>query len=155
MKGFTLIETIIALAVITTGFLGVLSLLATTQASFSLIRDGLVAAAMTQEGIELTRNIRDNNWLARRSWTEGILQSGSCVDIDRATFWSCGDNALYFDEGRGVFTHSAVGEPTVFSRSMNANLVSQDELRIVTTVSWSRRGIPFSFAVEEHLFNWK
>lgn len=156
-RGFTLVETIIAMAVIITGFLGVLALFSNIMSSFSMIRDGLVASSLAQEGIELARNARDNNWLSkpRRPWTEGVLNSGSCVDIDHATLFSCLSSELYFDDARGVFTHTVTASPTVFSRSVAATAVSTDELRVVATLSWSRRGIPFSFAVEEHLFNWR
>lgn len=151
--GFTLVEIIIVLAVITSGLLGALTLLSATQASFAVARDELTAAGLAQEGIELVRARRDSNWIARRVWTDGILGTGSCADIDNPTLFSC-SGTIYFDSGRGVFVHTP-GAPTAFSRLLAVSSVSPNELRILSTVSWQRRGTPFSLSVEEHLFNWK
>ena len=54
-------EAIVAIFVITTGIVGVLSLVTQTISSATFSKDKLIAAYLAQEGIEIVRNIRDTN----------------------------------------------------------------------------------------------
>jgi type II secretory pathway pseudopilin PulG len=64
-RSFTLLEVILAIAVLTAATAGVFSLIIQTFASASLNQSKLVAAYLAQEGLEIIRNIRDSNWLAQ------------------------------------------------------------------------------------------
>ena len=72
--GFTLIETIIAITVIG------LVITATAQLTQSSLRLGrvtmnqFVAYHLAEEGLEITRNIRDTNWLQNKAWNEGMSE---------------------------------------------------------------------------------
>jgi prepilin-type N-terminal cleavage/methylation domain-containing protein len=66
-KGFTLIEIIIAvfiLSIAVVGTYGAFSIMVTLNTNAS---DRLIASYLAQEGIEITRNIRDTNWLVGNS----------------------------------------------------------------------------------------
>ena len=67
-KGFTLLETIVAVAVIMVGLIAALVLINSSLFYVSLIKDRLIAANLNSEGLEVARNIRDNNWLNGRNW---------------------------------------------------------------------------------------
>ena len=61
-KGFTLIETLVALVLITIA-MGPVFLLTTSTINVSKrIEHNLIAANLSQEGVEVIRNIRDTNW---------------------------------------------------------------------------------------------
>ncbi|OHA08382.1 MAG: hypothetical protein A3B37_01610 [Candidatus Sungbacteria bacterium RIFCSPLOWO2_01_FULL_59_16] len=60
---FTLIETVVAVAVISAAVVGPFALATRGIASASLSKNRLVAANLAQEGIELVRAVRDNNVL--------------------------------------------------------------------------------------------
>lgn len=62
-KSFTLLETIVAIYVLLTGIVGVMSLSQQNLQSVSVFRNQLIAANLAQEGIELVRNQRDTNYL--------------------------------------------------------------------------------------------
>lgn len=72
-RGFTLIEVVIAIFILTVGVGGVFALVQQLPVSSSFNRSKLTAYYMAQEGLEAVRNIRDSNLLKRQNWTEGIL----------------------------------------------------------------------------------
>lgn len=62
-KAFTLLETLIALAVVSIGIMGAFTL---SLANLKTANDNyhrILAVNLAREGIELVRNIRDSNWL--------------------------------------------------------------------------------------------
>ena len=61
--GFGLIEVTISIYILIMGLLGIMSLLHQSQKAQYANENTLVAAQLAQEGIELVRNVRDNNWL--------------------------------------------------------------------------------------------
>src|SRR3989338_10642757 len=62
-NGFTLIEAMVALVLITVA-MGPVLILATSAINVaSRIEHNLIASNLAQEGIEVIRNIRDTNWL--------------------------------------------------------------------------------------------
>jgi len=74
--GQGLLETIIALGIIVSGIVGMLSLTISNQASSVEAADRLIAVHLAREGIEFARNMRDSNWIARAVWDTG-LENGS------------------------------------------------------------------------------
>ncbi len=62
-RGFTLLEGIIAITVISVGLTAALSLALSNLASSTGNEKRIVAANLAREGIELVRNQRDSNWL--------------------------------------------------------------------------------------------
>lgn len=75
--GQGLLETVIAIGIITSGLLAILTLVASNAraSEVNALRLGAVAAA--REGVEAVRAIRDANWLAGRVWNDGIAGSGT------------------------------------------------------------------------------
>ena len=61
MKGFTLLETMVALSVILAAVVGPVSLITRGLLSFSISKNKVIAANLAQEGIELVRLVRENN----------------------------------------------------------------------------------------------
>ncbi|MFA6048088.1 MAG: hypothetical protein WCV59_00030 [Parcubacteria group bacterium] len=60
--GFYLVEAIIALFLITVGLLVTVDLLSSTMKNTFEDRDNITAVLLAQEGVELVRNLRDNNF---------------------------------------------------------------------------------------------
>ena len=61
ITGFTMIETVVAFAVLTAAILGPLALVTYSLAQAKSARNKLIAVNLAQEGLELVRAIRDNN----------------------------------------------------------------------------------------------
>src|SRR5579872_5742052 len=73
-KGFTIIETLVAIAVLMIAIVGPLTIAeqALTQATFS--KDQMIASYLAEDAMESIRNIRDNNLLTGNgtSWLSGL-----------------------------------------------------------------------------------
>lgn len=63
LTGFTLIELIITIGVLTIGILGSFSLAIANSNNNKANKDRVIAGNLAREGLELVRNIRDSNWL--------------------------------------------------------------------------------------------
>lgn len=113
-KGFTLLETVAALAIIVLGIIGPVVLVTQGLVDFSSSKNKLIAVNLAQEGIELIRLVRDNNVLCdflkkqedpTSSWSwrkdpEGIkFSSQEELEGDVFNFHhcvSCGSASLHF-----------------------------------------------------------
>lgn len=63
-SGYSFIEVMVAVFLVTTGLLAAVYLVSKSLAQSLDSRDQQVADLLAQEGVELVRNVRDNNWLA-------------------------------------------------------------------------------------------
>ena len=94
--GFTLLEVVLAIFILSLSAFGGFSLIQSTVISASLSKQKLTAYYLAQESLEVVRNIRDGNWLKRREdsgvlWTDGILTGGECMDPRPTVCDSYGD----------------------------------------------------------------
>ena len=83
-NGFTIIELIISIFVLSVGIVGVFSAFSIVVILTSNAADNLTATYLTQEGMEIVSNIRDSNWInmdihpGLNSWLSG-LDLAECV----------------------------------------------------------------------------
>ncbi|MFH1292253.1 MAG: prepilin-type N-terminal cleavage/methylation domain-containing protein, partial [bacterium] len=80
-KGFTLIETIIAISLLTTGVVGSFALMQRVTSFTSISSSQFIASYLAQEGIEIIRNIRDTNYLELQDWDGGIDNANTGADF--------------------------------------------------------------------------
>lgn len=100
-RGFTLIETLVALALILMALVGPISLITRGIYSFSSSKSEVIAVNLAQEGIELIRLIRENNIACDRlngvapwAWNRGSsppagpgsAMSGTTLSVDISSF---------------------------------------------------------------------
>ncbi len=78
-SGQGLIETIVALGIIVSGIVGIMSLAIQNQTASEYSEERLIATNLAREGVEVVRNIRDTNWLSCEI-SSGVL---SCNDWDQ------------------------------------------------------------------------
>lgn len=95
-NGFTLLEVIFAIFILSISAFGGFALVQNTVVSASLNKQKLTAYYLAQESLEVVRNIRDGNWLEKRessgvSWTDGILTGEACMDPRPTVCDSYGD----------------------------------------------------------------
>lgn len=97
-SGQTLLEGIIAIAVVTVGLMGVVGLAISNEATARATGDRAVAAALAREGLEVAKHVRDSSWLANEPFGAGLLDGGSAYAIPRASIGAAGaDWYLQFD----------------------------------------------------------
>src|SRR3954464_3392894 len=74
IRGFTLLETMVAVSLLAVAIVAPMSLTAQSLASAYYARDEVTAFYLAQEGLEAVRNVRDNNILQNS-------QGGTLVDL--------------------------------------------------------------------------
>jgi len=134
-KGFTILEAIIAVSIIT---IGIISLLIFSQNAVLTIyhaRNNLTAVYLAKEGMENIRNIRDQNLLRGANWNSGISSRAVAP--------------LFIDDG---FYNQNTGTPTKFTREIIITSIPNfDGINVRTIVRWAEH----SFSIEENLYNWR
>ena len=119
LKGFSLMEALLATFLLSVGIVAVLSLMASSLRSSMVARDQEIATLLAQEGVELVRNVRDNNW-ADGNDSFNNLPSG-IKTLSR-------DGGGFYVEGSG--------SPTKFKRNIVIENVANETRIVTSTVVW-------------------
>ena len=80
-SGQTLIETIVAVFILTTALTAGLGLAIYAMGVSTTSQNQIVAASLAREGVEVIRVMRDSNWLVSDTNTNPNLQPTNCGDI--------------------------------------------------------------------------
>lgn len=160
-KGFTLLEVIIAIFIITVGVVGTISLIVQTLSGTAIASQRLIAAYLAQEGIEIIRNIRDTNWLegGDNPWNEGLTgcSNGCIADYKTPTQLDPplpAYNGQYLNIDTNGFYSYFGGTPTKFQRKITISSET-DVLTVKVSVIWREKGKTHSISLEEKLYNWR
>ena len=175
-KGFTLMEAIVAIFLLTVGIIGVSILITNTISSTRISTDKLIASYLAQEGIEIVRNIRDTNWLeGAASWDDGISVGDYEADYTNTQGFyhtcsfspftaNCEYDNLYPLRIDGGFYNYSGGTETKFRRRITifdkTDLSSPpdgtvDMFKISVLVTWQEKGKIHKVEAREDLYNWK
>ncbi|TSC74029.1 MAG: hypothetical protein G01um101444_389 [Parcubacteria group bacterium Gr01-1014_44] len=152
-SGFTLIELIISLFILIAITQAFIFISANVNSSF-MLRDSLIAANLTQEGIEVVRNIRDRDWFLGNGFGASLPNGSWRIQWNSpALLPLSGDPPLKKNLTTGVFSYDS-GADTVFRRTIELSAISATEIRVITTVNWDVKSIAKTTSAETHLFNW-
>ena len=181
-SGFTLLETMVAIAILLIAVVGPISLIGNSLHQIYYARDEMSAVNLAQEGIEAVRRVRDTNMIVRPSggWDKD-LKINKYYSVDSANMYiilggtgspsgflipfPCGGGCvptpqpIYLDSTTGLY-RQINGAPSVgwtstqFSRVVYINLVTPDEYTVMCTVTWTTGGQTGSVVVSENIFNW-
>lgn len=184
MKGFTLIETLVAIAILTLSVAGPLYTANRAIVAAETSRDQLVASYLAQEGVEYVRRVRDDAYLAAYSaggpdvsnvaWQNFLDSSpaASCrspqvctldpVESDGSPLSPCPGNVcaapLYLLANALYSQQNLSGaQETPFVRSVEIRDVpgTDDEKEVVSSVAWSFHGSAYSVVVADRLTPWQ
>ncbi len=153
-KGFTLVETLVTLVILTVALIPILNLSSGASRVSSDIQNNLVAAGLAQEGVEVIHAIRDTNWFNNQAFDSGLSDGVYQVEWNSTTLLSLDSNPV-LNLNNGRYTYSG-GTPTKFTRTVTITKINTGELRVVSQVTWlGRANDAKSISAEDHLFNWK
>lgn len=162
-KGFTLLEVIAAIFILTVGIGSAFTLISQTLSAVSLVRERLIASYLVQEGIEIVRNIRDGNWLEQRTasttpWDDGLDVGDWQADYlsqNLTTYPSYDTSPLFLniDANNDFYSYSS-GSPTFFKRKISIEESSTSTIKVEVNVEWTEKGRTHNFKALEYLTNW-
>jgi prepilin-type N-terminal cleavage/methylation domain-containing protein len=169
-RGFTLIETLVAISILMITIAGPMSLVGNGIKASAYSRDQITAFYLAQDAIEAIRFIRDNNRIAivkngYAGWDSlANIKNSSCLTsctIDTpnvysgsGTLFSSSNTNTYLNiDSNGRYTYGT-GTATKFKRTIKLDTSNTNEVSIVVTIDWSSGLISRQFSIREDLFNW-
>ena len=166
-KGFTLIETLVAITILSAAVAGPMVLAIKNVGTASVSQDQLVAFYLGQEVFEYARNVRDTNILSESSdWLGGLdvcKTNGCYIDVLNETgpVTDCGTggcvNRLKFDKDTGKYNYTSE-EETIFTRTVkieNPVGTNSDEAKISVSIKWTGKYGEKTMNLQDNIFNWR
>ncbi|MGB9609003.1 MAG: type IV pilus modification PilV family protein, partial [Minisyncoccia bacterium] len=152
-QGQILVEAIIALSVLTVGFLSLIGLLSNSIGLSKVVNENYIATYLAGEGIEIVRNIIDTNRLTSgNAWNQGINDGFYEVEYNSVSLNPNQDRFLKFNNINNVYNYQS-GVDTPFKRKIEIQN-STDRIKIISTVSWtSRGGAQNEIQLEDYVYN--
>lgn len=171
-RGFTLIETLVAIFILLISTTGPLSFAQSGLRASFLARDQIVAFYLAQEAIETLKNKRDNMSLQAQDW---LSDFGDCkpsilgdtvacnLEIkvsDSVIFDFCDSNngcpPMYYNSDSRRFTMDVVsGDDHKYTRTIYTTKVTDNEIQILVEVKWDSNFFGDKRIVaQENIFNW-
>jgi prepilin-type N-terminal cleavage/methylation domain-containing protein len=175
-RGFTLIETLAAILLISVAIVAPMALTVQSIEGAYYARDQITASNLAQEGLEAVRSVRDANILnialGNPGYTlfqgiptthpfevDGTQIQPANVIIDCFPTNTCGplatNGVLY-----GYSSDTGFAKPTNFTRTLTASIIWSDpsgaqEIEVTSTVSWQTAAYKTeSVTLSEDLYNW-
>ncbi len=163
IPAFSIAEVVLSGFLLTTGIVSVMSLYTVSHRSSFDTRNMITAAELAQEGIEIARNIRDNNTAYRAdNWTTGdncsTSTAGNCdpfrhfpngansncnvsYNSSGATAFDCSSPQVAVTTSNTGFLHNGAGTATRFFRLIKIDhTAASDSARIQSFVAWQNPG---------------
>jgi Tfp pilus assembly protein PilV len=176
--GFSVVEALVAISVLTAVIAGVFSTVQTSLSQATLSKDEVKAFYLAQEAFEIIRNIRDTNRLeilfgnSSLPWLYGIpsacVNGDICrVDAKSMSVISCGSaswgNCMNLRQDLSpssptymLYGYDAGFTPTNFKREVYIQeTVSEREMSVIVRVTWSKGLISKSFQTRSYFMKWR
>ena len=167
-RGFTLIETFVAISILMLALVGPLSLAQQSLSSATSSADQITAFFLAQDAFEYIRNVRDSNLKNGDDWLTGFT-TGNCLDrtcridtsddaVMSSAVQACSGSTclLLYNQSLNAYSHktSAGWVDSRFSREIFIDVIdSSREVIVTVTVSWSEGGESDEFTASQSFFN--
>lgn len=166
-EGFTMLEMIIVIFVFLTGIIGVYSVIQSSYNSSIFSSNRLTALYLSQEGIELIKNLRDNNLISGADWKTNIIGGSACsAGVNCKIAYN--DLSLTADPGNSFlkkntttgFYNYTIGLTSIFKRKITiTSFSSPDYINISVETEWYKTNFSTkegSVKIEDNLYGyWK
>jgi prepilin-type N-terminal cleavage/methylation domain-containing protein len=181
-KGFTLVETLVAISIFSVSLIGLLNVLGSGISNTNYAKKKIVATYLAQEGIEYVRNIRDTYVLysatSAAGWTAFInkLNAAGCGNttygcyfddqtldftnpnkpVTNIPFYACSAPAcpgMTYDPTYAKYNYLS-GSAAGYTRVLIFSPVNANEVKITSKVYWGQGSGTYNISFSENLFNW-
>ena len=151
-KGFTLIEVLVAISIITVGIVGIYAIIPRIVTITSDNIDKFIASQLAKEGVEIIRNIRDENQLKALVFSSGLINCSEGCEIDYYDSLLTSYNARFLKIDTDGFYNYQSGEDTKFKRKIT---IVQGANVLDINVEIIRAEEDSFFQVKEKLYDWR
>lgn len=164
-RGFTLLEVIISIFILTIGIGGAFALITRVAQTSSLPSSKLVATHLAQEGVEIVRNIRDGNFLSISkgfggAWDNDIVNM-LCLNKEYEAVYSSNSLECFQDrflqiDGDSKYIYGS-GVLTPFKRKITITPDPDPSIKKITVdvkVFWEEKGKQQSVTAATEMYDW-
>lgn len=160
-NGFTLIEVLVSLFILAL-IAGIIFVLLQPLILAPAATSRLEALYLAQEGVEITRNIRDTNFAKIAdsqgvNWLNGLLgcEAGCEADYTSDALVASQDRKLFLNSD-GFYDYDTGGEATTLQRTIfvEPDPVVDTKANVSVQVSWERKGQTHEVEVSTEIHNW-
>ncbi len=166
--GISLIETVVLIGIISISLIGSALLLTISINANVQNKNRFTATYLTQECLELARNLRDSAWRQNLPWDAAFEENGNynnefVIQNSSPNFSEETDSKSSL--GASILPYSAQGAKinwidgtlTKFSRTLTTSKTEKmpDEIQITCETSWKRKNKTERIQISEILTNWK
>lgn len=165
-SGQAIVEAIVALSVLTIGYMAILALLNRSLSITQVVSDQNIATYLASEGIEVTKNIVDANVNNGNPFKDGFQVGSYEVSYDDISdsenpgikIGNTNDRStknLYFDQIIG-YNYQNVGSETRFRRTVIVLPADANRINIASIVEWDQKGGGINqVRLEDYFFDWR
>ncbi len=172
-SGQSLVELMIAMSVLTTGFLGTLALLSRSLTLNRTVTDRNVATYLAAEGIEVVKNLVDANIYEGSAWNCGVnsntyvvsynsLPPGAACPGQGLVVATPANRQVYFDPTTNIYVNGNPGGSAVLTAYQRAVTVQrdgtapdEDRLIVTATVTWTDVAGAEQVTLQDQFVNWR
>ena len=162
-SGFTLIEVVTVLLIVSIGMTGILSLIVQNIRNQSINKNTLIAYQLAQEGIELVRSTRDTNWRNGNDWKINLAAGTYYTDYSLASLLPAtnvpGSGKLSLsNDNYYVSSPDLKFVPGSFYRIISItypDAANQEKMLVKSNIYWLENGGQHTYSLEAELYNWK
>jgi len=160
-------EILVVIFIISIVMTGALSLIIQNSIAQKNNMNSLIVTQLAQEGIELVRKIRDDNWFANNNWNQDIatitatttftihfnpLANEVVINKLISPFLE-DDYRLYLDNG--FYTHDSFNnESSNFFRLISTD-TNGTSTKVNCNIKWKSRGVIREYSLDTVLYNWR
>ena len=154
-KGFTIIELVVTVFIFTSAVLAIYGFFASMISESNNSISRLKAVYLAQEGMEIVKNIRDNNFLSGALWNNGLDDGEYEVDYSNTSLSSF--TSRYLKVGSGGFYNYSSGTDTPFRRKIILKSAVDDYgfeyVKVSVIVSWLEKRKEYDESVIEKIYD--
>ena len=148
--GFALMEAVVAIVILGIVLVGAVGLITTAINEVARNRDRLTATYLTQECLELARNVRDSAWKQNLPW--------DCA-FESVPISECQQNLseeVANIPGKGNPSRVEVGgELSKFNRELTVTTDGPQKMKVTCEVSWPKKSGTNRITISEILTDWR
>lgn len=174
-KGFTLVETLIAVLILSIAIAGPLTIASKGLNAALIAKNQATAAFLAQDAMEYLRFARDTNRLENQDWLDGPSATDSTTLTQCESPKTCyldstaqnptfphacansGCDPISYDATNHIYNYDSAATASIFTRTIE--LITQapnKEILAKVTVSWrDTGGVTRQVVVQENMFNWQ
>ena len=169
LKGFTLVETMVAIFILTISITTFMSIVANGLFTSRYARDEITAGYLMQEVVDYIRNDRDTNiLLGTTTWANFLTRYSSCTSSGNGCYIEVSDDntgprvcpdqycSIYYNENAtsGPYYSYSGSTKSKFTRRIVVTNPVADEMDIEVTVTWLNGNKTITKSLKTTLMKW-